>query len=138
MPKTTKSGAPKKSELPSTLIKSGKKAQRTFTKTYDSAMDEYGDEKRAHRTAFSALKHSFEKVGDRWEPKKKGPSDSRAKSGGPNPSGKSAEGVDANASKDHLVKVAKRLDIKGRSSMKKKELVSAIKKANRKKTAKNR
>ncbi|MFJ6095495.1 ChaB family protein [Williamsia muralis] len=139
MPKTTKSGAPKKSELPSTLIKSGKKAQRTFTKTYDSAMDEYGDEKRAHRTAFSALEHSFEKVGDRWEPKKKkGPSDSRAKSGGPNPSGKSAEGVDANASKDHLVKVAKRLDIKGRSSMKKKELVSAIKKANRKKTAKNR
>ena len=139
MPKTTKSGAPKKSELPSTLIKSGKKAQRTFTKTYDSAMDEYGDEKRAHRTAFSALKHSFEKVGDRWEPKKKkGPSDSRAKSCGPNPSGKSAEGVDANASKDHLVKVAKRLDIKGRSSMKKKELVTAIKKANRKKTAKNR
>jgi cation transport regulator ChaB len=139
MPKTTKSGAPKKSELPSTLIKSGKKAQRTFTKTYDSAMDEYGDEKRAHRTAFSALKHSFEKVGDRWEPKdKKGPSDSRAKSGGPDPKGKSAEGVDANASKDHLLKVARRLDIKGRSSMKKKELVSAIKKANRKKTAKNR
>jgi hypothetical protein len=131
MPKTTKSGAPKKSELPSTLIKSGKKAQRTFTKTYD--------EKRAHRTAFSALKHSFEKVGDRWEPKdKKGPSDSRAKSGGPDPKGKSAEGVDANASKDHLLKVARRLDIKGRSSMKKKELVSAIKKANRKKTAKNR
>jgi cation transport regulator ChaB len=139
MPKTTKSGAPKKSELPSTLVKSGKKAQRTFTRTYDSAMDEYGDEKRAHRTAFSALKHSFEKVGDRWEPKdKKGPSDSRAKSGGPDPKGKSAEGVDANASKDHLLKVARRLDIKGRSSMKKKELVSAIKKANRKKTAKNR
>jgi cation transport regulator ChaB len=68
MPKTTKSGAPKKSELPSTLVKSGKKAQRTFTRTYDSAMDEYGDEKRAHRTAFSALKHSFEKsvtVGNR-------------------------------------------------------------------------
>lgn len=139
MPKTTKSGAPKKSELPSTLIKSGKKAQRTFTKTYDSAMDEYGDEKRAHRTAFSALKHSFEKVGDRWEPKKKkGPSDNRAKSGGPEPTGRSAEGVDANASKDHLVKVAKQLDIKGRSSMKKKELVSAIKKANKKKTAKSR
>lgn len=139
MPKTTKSGAPKKSELPSTLIKSGKKAQRTFTKTYDSAMDEYGDEKRAHRTAFSALKHSFEKVGDRWEPKKKkGPSDNRAKSGGPEPTGRSAEGVDANASKDHLVKVAKQLDIKGRSSMKKKELVSAIKKANKKKTAESR
>jgi cation transport regulator ChaB len=139
MPKTSKSGAPKKSELPSTLIKSGKKAQRTFTKTYDSAMDEYGDEKRAHRVAFSALKHSYEKVGDHWEAKKKkGPSDSRAESGGPNPKGKSAEGVDANSSKKHLVDVARRLDVKGRSTMKKKELVSAIQKANRKRTAKNR
>ncbi|MBA4025627.1 MAG: cation transport regulator ChaB [Gordonia sp.] len=139
MPKTTKSGAPKKSELPSTLLKSKKKAQRTFTKTYDSAMEEYDDTKRAHRVAFAALKHSFEKVGDHWEPKgKRGPSDDRAKSGGPNPKGKSAEGVDANASKKHLLEVARRLDVKGRSDMKKKELVSAIKKANRKKTARNR
>lgn len=139
MPKTTKSGAPKKSELPSTLLKSKKKAQRTFTKTYDSAMDEYNDTKRAHRVAFAALKHSFEKVGDHWEPKdKRGPSDERAKSGGPDAKGKSAEGVDANASKKHLLDVARRLDVKGRSAMKKKELVTAIKKANRKKTARNR
>ncbi|ORM34974.1 ChaB family protein [Williamsia sp. 1135] len=139
MPKTTKSGAPKKSELPSTLLKSKKKAQRTFTKTYDSAMDQYNDTKRAHRVAFDALKHSYEKVGDHWEAKKKrGPSDDRAKSGGPNAKGKSAEGVDANASKKHLLKIARRLDVKGRSDMKKKELVSAIKKANRKKTARNR
>ncbi|PYE18515.1 Rho termination factor-like protein [Williamsia limnetica] len=139
MPKTTKSGAPKKSELPSTLLKSKKKAQRTFTKTYDSAMDEYNDTKRAHRVAFAALKHSFEKVGDHWEPKdKRGPSDERAKSGGPDAKGKSAEGVDANASKKHLLDVARRLDVKGRSDMKKKELVTAIKKANRKKTARNR
>lgn len=136
MPKTAKSGKPKKSELPSTLLKSGKKAQRTFTKTYDSAMDQYQSSKRAHRVAFDALKHSFERVGDRWEAKgKRGPSDERAKSGGPNAKGKSASGVDANASKKHLLNVARRLDIKGRSTMRKSELVTAIKKENKNKTA---
>ena len=100
MPKTTKQGTAKKSELPSTLKKSPAKAQRTFAKVHDAAAEQYGEGERAHRTAYDALKHSFEKVGDHWEPKaKKGPSDSRARSGGPNPKGTSAEGVDANASK---------------------------------------
>ncbi len=139
MPKTTKSGSPKKSELPSTLQKSPAKAQRTFAKVHDAAVKEYGEGERAHRVAYDALKHSFEKVGDHWEPKaKKGPSDERAKSGGPNARGKSAEGVDANASKKHLMDVAKRLDISGRSTMNKDELVSAIKKANRRASSRSR
>ena len=139
MPKTTKSGSAKKSELPSTLKKSPAKAQRTFAKTHDSAAEQYGEGERAHRVAYDALKHSYEKVGDHWEPKaEKGPSDSRARSGGPNPKGTSAEGVDANASKKHLVDIARRLDIRGRSAMSKTELVSAIKKANRRATARNR
>src|ERR671939_88105 len=104
MPKTTKSGKPKQSELPDTLKRSPAKAQRTFAKTHDSAVEEYGEGERAHRTAYASLKHSFEKVGDHWEPKdEKGPSDARARSGGPNPKGASAEGVDANASKTHLM-----------------------------------
>ena len=132
MPKTTKSGKPKKDELPSTLRRSNAKAQRTFAKAHDSAADEYHSEERAHRVAYSALKHSFEKVGDHWEPKeKKGPSDERAKSGGPRASGRSAEGVDANASKKHLLEIARRLDVHGRSTMNKAELVEAIKKQNR-------
>ena len=139
MPKTTRSGAAKKSELPSTLRKSSAKAQRTFAKTHDSAAEQYGEGERAHRVAYDALKHSFEKVGDHWEAKaEKGPSDSRARSGGPNPKGESAEGVDANASKKHLLDVARRLDISGRSTMSKAELVSAIKKANRRSTSRNR
>ena len=139
MPKTTRGGQAKKSELPSTLRKSPAKAQRTFAKVHDSAVKQYGEGERAHRVAYDALKHSFEKVGDHWEPKsQKGPSDSRARSGGPNPKGTSAEGVDANASKKHLVEVARRLDISGRSTMSKDELVSAIKKANRRLTARNR
>ena len=132
MPKTTKSGAPKKDELPSTLKRSPRKAQATFAKTYDSAVETYdGDEGRAARTAFAAVKHSFEKVGDHWEPKdEKGPSD-----GG---RGDNAGGVDANASKKHLYELAQRLDVPGRSSMSKDELVEAIDKANRRETAKAR
>jgi hypothetical protein len=139
MPKTTKSGSARKRELPSTLQKSDAKAQRTFAKAHDAAAEQYGEGERAHRTAYDALKHSYEKVGDHWEAKaEKGPSDSRARSGGPNPKGESAEGVDANASKRHLMDVARRLDISGRSSMSKQELVSAIKKANRRESARNR
>lgn len=132
MPKTTKGGAPKKGELPSTLQRSSAKAQRTFAKAHDAAAQEYGSEERAHRVAYSAVKHSFEKIGDHWEPKaKKGPSDQRARSGGPRACGASAEGVDANASKKHLLDVARRLDVRGRSTMTKSELVDAIKKHNR-------
>ena len=44
MPKTTKTGKPKQDELPSTLQRSPKKAQRTFAKAHDAAADQYGDE----------------------------------------------------------------------------------------------
>jgi cation transport regulator ChaB len=137
MPKTTKSGQAKESELPSTLRRSPKKAQRTFAKAHDSAADEYGDERRANQVAWAAVKHSFEKVGDRWAKKeggRKGPSDAQA-AGGRNTDRKTKGGVDANATKDHLLKLAKKLDISGRSSMKKKQLVDAIQKANTKRTA---
>jgi cation transport regulator ChaB len=137
MPKTTKTGSAKLSELPSTLRRSPKKAQRTFAKAHDSAADEYGSEKRANQVAWAAVKHSFEKVGDHWEKKaggKKGPSDAQA-AGGKNTSRKTAGGVDANATKGHLLTLAKKLGVSGRSKMKKKELVGAIQKANNKKTA---
>ena len=137
MPKTTKSGQAKQSELPSTLQRSPKKAQRTFAKAHDSAADEYGDERRANQVAWAAVKHSFEKVGDRWAKKeggKKRPSDAQA-AGGRNTDRKTKGGVDANASKSHLLDVAKKLDISGRTTMKKGQLVDAIQKANDKKTA---
>lgn len=137
MPKTTASGNPKKSELPSTLKKSDQKAQRTFAKAYDSAMEEYDDEKRAHQVAFDALKHTYEKVGDSWEPKKSsGPSDAQS-AGGKNTNRKTAGGVDANASKDHLYKEAKKLDISGRSTMTKKQLVDALEKESNRATSKS-
>ena len=140
MPKTNKSGKPITDELPSTLQRSGRKAQETFAKTYDSAMGSYDDEGRAARTAMASLKHTHEKVGDHWEPKaKKGPSDAQAAKKGTaarRGTARTAEGVDANASKTHLMELARKLDIPGRSSMRKDELVEAIKKANRRETRK--
>lgn len=139
MPKTTKSGEARKDELPGTLQRSEAKAQRTFAKAHDAAVQEYGEGARAHRVAYSALKHSYEKVGDHWEPKdRKGPSDDRARSGGPDARGETAEGVDANASKKHLLDLARRLGVEGRSSMSKDELVTAIEKANRRETRRSR
>lgn len=138
MPKTTKAGKPKKDELPSTIRRSGGKAQRTFAEAHDAAAEQYGDEERAHRVAFAALKHTHEKVGDRWEPKNgAGPSDRQAE-GGVGTRRRTAEGVDANASKEHLLDVAKRLDVRGRTRMTKRELVDAIQKANDRATAKAR
>ena len=135
MPKTDDHGRPYQSELPDTIKRSSAKAQRTFAEAHDAALDEYGSEERAHRVAYSALKHSFEKVGDHWEPKEgRGPSDSRDESGGPHPSGESQGGVDANASKKHLMQLARRLEIRGRSTMTKDQLVEALKKANRRET----
>lgn len=132
MPKTTKSGAAKKDELPGTLKRSSAKAQRTFAKAHDAAAEQYDSAERAHRVAYAAVKHSYEKVGDHWESKdEKGPSDDRAERGGLDNPLPSQEGVDANATKKHLLDLARRLDVHGRSTMKKSELVEAIKKANR-------
>ncbi len=117
-----------KEELPGTLQRSPGKAQRTYAETLENAHQEYDSEERAHRTAYASLKHSFEKVGDHWEPKgRKGPSDERAKQGGPNASGQTAGGVDVEGhTKKELDQRAKRLGVDGRSSMSKYELARAI------------
>ncbi len=121
----------KKSELPGTIKRSPDKAQETFAKVHDSAAEEYGDGERAHRTAYAALKHSFEKVGDHWEPKgRKGPSDPRAAQGGRAAragAGESFGGVDYYGhTKAELLERAAGLDIRGRSRMDKAELARAI------------
>jgi cation transport regulator ChaB len=129
MPKTTSRGTAKQSELPDTLKRSPAKAQRTFAKAHDAAAEQYGEGERAHRVAYAALKHSFEKVGDRWEPKRrKGPSDPRAK----NPRarqgfGKTYGGVDVEGhTKDELYERAAKLGVSGRSRMTKGQLAEAI------------
>jgi cation transport regulator ChaB len=122
---------PGKQELPDTLRRSSQKAQRTWVKAHDSAVESYGEGERAHRTAFSALKHSFEKKGDRWvEKRKKGPSDPQARKSGAAARRGTSEtyrGVDAEGNtKEELYKRAKRLGVEGRSKMNKRELARAI------------
>jgi cation transport regulator ChaB len=116
-----------KEDLPGTLQRSPKKAQRTYAETLDSAHEQYDSEERAHRTAFAAVKHSFEKVGDHWEPKdRKGPSDPQAK-GGVDTDRETAGGVDVEGhTRDELYERAKDLGIAGRSKMDKMELAQAI------------
>ncbi|MFF8521927.1 ChaB family protein [Streptomyces werraensis] len=127
---------PGREEVPSTLERSSKDAQRTWIKAHDSAVEQYGEGERAHRVAYGALKHTYEKVGDHWERKeggRKGPSDPR--SAKPRQQGgRSGEGVDENASKEHLYGLARRLGVDGRSRMSKSELLDAIRKANRSET----
>lgn len=122
---------PGRKELPSTLKRSPAKAQRTWIKTHDSAVEQYGEGERAHRTAFAAVKHSFEKQGDHWEPKKqKGPSDPRStKSTREKREGKGETfgGLDYYGhTKAELYERAKKLGITGGSRMTKKELARAI------------
>jgi cation transport regulator ChaB len=127
---TSKLTKAQREELPSTVERSDEHAQATWAKTHDSAVESYGEGERAHRTAFSALKHGYEKVGDHWEPKaQKGPSDAQAQ-GGADTARPTAGGVDARASKKHLYELAQRLDVPGRSTMTKDQLVDALGRAN--------
>jgi hypothetical protein len=116
--------------MPGTLKRSPAKAQRTWAKTHDSAAEQYGEGERAHRTAFSAVKHSFEKVGDHWEPKRrKGPSDPQAAKSGAEArkGGKTYGGVDVlGHTRQELYQRAKDLGVQGRSSMSKEQLAEAI------------
>ena len=123
----------KKEDLPDTLKRSPAKAQRTYEKALDSAHEEYDSEERAHRTAYAALKHGFEKQGDHWEPKDhKGPSDPQAAKSGKDARDRPAStggGKQVGTTKSELMDEAKRLDISGRSKMNKDELTRAVAKA---------
>lgn len=116
-------------DVPATLRRSDRKAQDTYAETRASAESEYHDSGRAARTAWSAVKQAYEKVGDRWKRKAvAGPSDAHAARGG-DPADNPAPtdgGIDANASKAHLLELARAADIGGRSSMNKAELVTAL------------
>jgi cation transport regulator ChaB len=127
MPEGRESG----DDLPGTLKRSPAKAQRTFKKVHDSAVETYGEGERAHRAAYSAVKHSFEKVGDHWEPKDhKAPSDPRAERGGAaarRGEGKTFGGVDVlGHSRQELYERARSLGVKGASRMTKEQLGEAI------------
>ena len=68
--------------IPSTIQRSDKHAQEIWQEAHDSAVETYGEGGRAHRVAYAALKHVYEKKGDKWVKKaEKGPSDPQAARG---------------------------------------------------------
>jgi cation transport regulator ChaB len=131
MPKMASRERVRRSELPGTLRRSGRKAQRTFAKAHDAAVEQYGDGERAHRTALAALKHTHEKRGDHWAPKKEpGPSDPRSRKTTAQKrrgEGETFGGVDVEQNtKQELYERARRLGVEGRSKMSKRQLARAI------------
>ena len=121
----------RKEDLPGTIARSPGKVRRAYAKTLDSAHEQYDSEERAHRTAFAAVKHISERVGDHWELKDEpGPSDPQAAQGGRVARDHPKEtygGVDVEGStKKELYDRARKLDIAGRSDMSKTELAAAI------------
>ncbi len=132
-----------KDDLPSTLERSAQKVQDAYEKTLESAEETYdGDEERAHRTAWSAVKHIAEKKSDHWELKDEyGPSDAQAAKGGRaarEGRSRTAGGINANKTKAELLEDARSAGIEGRSKMDKDELVDALQKHSRRETAKAR
>lgn len=122
---------PPDESLPDTLKRSPKRAQKTWLETHDSAVEQYGDGERAHRTAFKQLKRGWEKVGDRWERKDEpGPSDPRSMRRGAaarDGRGEALGGVDFYGhTKAELYVRARDLGVEGRSAMSKIELARAI------------
>jgi cation transport regulator ChaB len=117
----------KREDIPSTLQRSAEKVQRAYAKTLESAEETYdGDDERAHRTAWSAVKQVAEKKGDHWELKDEpGPSDEAF-----DPHG----GIDATKTKDELLDDARAAGIEGRSKMNKDELVDALEQHSRRET----
>ena len=133
----------KKEDLPSTLQRSPEKVQRAYAETLESAEETYdGDEERAHRAAWSSVKHIAEKQGDHWELKDEpGPSDPQAEQSGRAARDRPKQtygGVDANQSKQALYEQAKQAGIEGRSEMSKDELAEALAKHSERETAKAR
>jgi hypothetical protein len=122
-------GTVRTQELPSTLRRSDREAQVTFAKAHDGAVSTYGEGQRAYRVAYAALKHKFEKRGDRWVKKAgKGPSDPRAREPQARRGrGETFGGVDVEGrSKRDLYEHAAHLAVQGRSKMSKRELAQAV------------
>lgn len=132
----------RREDIPSTLERSPKKVRETYAKTLDSAHETYESEERAHRAAWSAVKHVAEKKGDHWELKdEKGPSDPQAARGGRaarEAPRRTYGGVDASRTKEELYEEAREAGVEGRSKMTKDELAQALQRANDRATARAR
>ena len=104
-------------DVPSTIARSDDKAVRTYKRPWSPPRTATALASAPTAPPSAALKHTHEKVGDHWEPKDEpGPSDAQAEQKGSDSLKRpkeTAEGVDANATKAHLLDVAKKLGVTG-------------------------
>lgn len=56
-------------DLPSGVRKLPKHAQEIYRSAFNSALKQYNDEGLAAQTAWSQVKKSYKKVGDKWQAK---------------------------------------------------------------------
>ncbi|PPF23227.1 hypothetical protein C5D07_01575 [Rathayibacter tritici] len=119
---------PREDQIPSTIERPDEHAhaQKLWSAAHDSAVESYGEGERAHRTAFAAHQHEYEKVGDHWERK--------VESGPSGHGGETAGGVDTNATRAHLLDLAKRLTISVRPRMTEAGPIEALQHENTRRT----
>src|ERR671928_1048923 len=107
-----------KTEMPSTIQRSDQRAQEIWEKAHDSAVETYGEGGRAHRVAYAALKHEYEKKGDKWVRKaEKGPSDPQA-ARGPTTKKKSTDEPRAPTARGKVAKTEKQARAKAKEARK--------------------
>ncbi len=116
--KKTDDAADGATEIPSTINRSDKHAQEIWVAAHDSAVKTYGEGGRAHRVAYAALKHMYEKKGNRWVRKAApGPSDPQA-ARGPTTPVKSTDKPRAPTARGKVAKSAKEAREKAKEAKK--------------------
>jgi hypothetical protein len=66
VPRSSRRGLARASELPGTLKRSSKEAREAFIHAHSRAVQAYGEGDRADRAAYAEFKRKFEKRGDHW------------------------------------------------------------------------
>ncbi|MBV9121329.1 MAG: ChaB family protein [Chloroflexi bacterium] len=119
---------PGREDMPETIRRSDARARDIYVKTHDSAVEQYGEGERSHRTAFKALKREYRKQGDHWVKKdNRAPSDPQ-QAGNRSTHRMTAGGYDVGpgATLKTLRDEARDLGIRGRSHMAKEQLRQEI------------
>lgn len=117
----------KKPELSKELKRSSDKAQKRYVKAYAKALDKHGDEKKARKKAQKKLEKKYELVGKKYEKISDKPQAAPDQQDDDNQTFLVAEARPlAELTRAELYELAKQLEVPGRSSMNKGDLLIAV------------
>ncbi len=136
MPKTTQDRTAEEAGAAGNTAALAREGATDLAKAHDSAVEEYGEgsEHTGSRTRRSSTASRRSATTGSRRPRRGRRTHGRAAEAR-RPPAAPLRGVDANASRRHLYDIARKLDIHGRSTMNKGELVDAIEKENRRRSA---